>query len=218
MGYALRPGLSFCETGDRLVFLDTIADRYFCLEAHVEQHFRELVSGSDTAPLSDDLRHTGLLLKTQFSGTPEKCVYRAVARESLRDAIHETPSPIWLTGTLIRLRRVRYRLLHGGLHRVLGKLRLAKTLACFDGSPDLSDLKAVSSNFEHTARIVRSHDQCLPRSIVLAHIAIARRLEVDLVIGVRLHPFAAHCWVQSGPWLLNDELDNTRTYTPVLTL
>lgn len=218
MGYTLRPGLSFCETGDRLIFLDTIADRYFCLQEIVEHQFRDVLHRPGHMPLPDELRQTGLLVKTHFWGTPEKCVYRPVARTCLLDATQAAPSRLWLTGTILRLSRVRRSLRRGGLHRVLTKLRLAKTLACFDQHPDLPALRVLSNHFERTARIQRSHDQCLPRSIVLAQIAIACGLEVDLVIGVRLHPFAAHSWVQSGPWLLNDELDNTRTYTPVLTL
>jgi hypothetical protein len=36
------------------------------------------------------------------------------------------------------------------------------------------------------------------------------------VIGVKLRPFAAHSWVQSGPWLVNDRIDMIRAYTPIM--
>jgi hypothetical protein len=38
----------------------------------------------------------------------------------------------------------------------------------------------------------------------------------ELVLGIRLQPFSAHCWVQHGEFLINDTLDRVRTYAPVL--
>jgi hypothetical protein len=76
----------------------------------------------------------------------------------------------------------------------------------------------VAVAFERTARIVRSHDQCLSRSLALARRLAALGLPADLVIGVRLRPFAAHCWVHAGEWLVNDRIDTVRTYTPILSV
>jgi len=53
---------------------------------------------------------------------------------------------------------------------------------------------------------------------VLTQIALSRGLAADLVVGVRLNPFAAHSWVQAGSHVLNDRMDSVRTYTPVLVL
>ena len=43
-------------------------------------------------------------------------------------------------------------------------------------------------------------------------------LPADFVIGVSLHPFAAHSWVQWGTVLVNDQLDAVRHFTPILVL
>ena len=36
MGFTLRPGVTFCITGNRPIFLDVTNDRYFCLAVEAE--------------------------------------------------------------------------------------------------------------------------------------------------------------------------------------
>lgn len=36
------------------------------------------------------------------------------------------------------------------------------------------------------------------------------------VFGVREDPFAAHCWIQYGPFVLSDKLERVRLYTPIM--
>lgn len=43
-------------------------------------------------------------------------------------------------------------------------------------------------------------------------------IRTSLVIGVRLDPFAAHCWVQLGDLLLTDRVDMVSGYSPILVL
>jgi hypothetical protein len=37
------------------------------------------------------------------------------------------------------------------------------------------------------------------------------------VIGVKLNPFAAHCWLQVGDVVLNDLPERVAAFTPILT-
>ncbi len=56
---------------------------------------------------------------------------------------------------------------------------------------------------------------CLMRShLQLQHL---RRLglDADWVIGVRTWPFMAHCWLQSGPVALDDDVERLVAYTPI---
>ncbi|MDP3749276.1 MAG: lasso peptide biosynthesis B2 protein [Phenylobacterium sp.] len=41
-------------------------------------------------------------------------------------------------------------------------------------------------------------------------------LDADLVFGVRLDPFHAHCWVQRGEAVLNEAHDGVLKYTPIM--
>jgi hypothetical protein len=40
--------------------------------------------------------------------------------------------------------------------------------------------------------------------------------DADLVFGVRLEQFSAHCWAQSRGVVLNDTRDNVRQFTPIM--
>src|SRR5690349_5928480 len=86
-GLALRPGLSFCEAGGRLIFLDLVGDRYFCLPGPAEQAFRRIVAN---APMNDrtagplaDLISSGLLVPSPDSQPIRQCVPPTPPDESL---------------------------------------------------------------------------------------------------------------------------------------
>jgi hypothetical protein len=38
------------------------------------------------------------------------------------------------------------------------------------------------------------------------------------VIAVRTGPFAAHCWLQTDLFLINESLDEARNFTPILVI
>lgn len=216
MGYALRFGLSFCEVGDRLIFLDLVADRYFCMSESAERSFRSLIAGNARpdgewlAALVED----GLLIETPGKRFPQAYRREAPCPVSMVDEPARPASPghrlaaIWaLTTTKVSLR-------FGSLHRTLCKLAAAKA-AQGDASRGALESAEVAAAFEWTRRVMRSHDQCLPRSIAVASRLAALGIPAELVIGVRLRPFAAHSWVEAGGRLVNDRFDTVRTYTPI---
>ena len=57
---------------------------------------------------------------------------------------------------------------------------------------------------------------CLLDSLSLIDFLSRRRLPARLVFGVTSDPFAAHCWVQAGEWVLNDLVGNVIAHTPIL--
>lgn len=219
MGFALRPGVSFCDVSGRLVFLDVHADRYFALSPAHEQTFRQLLDLPDQAGrLAEGCPVPGLLVETDTPTALRPVTLHRVADASLLDDPNPSGRVFHLVGALAHIRRARHILRHGGLHHVLDDLARAKAAATPGSMPDPDRLRGMATAFEMTARLVRSHDQCLPRSIALARRCLAVGLPVDLVIGVKLRPFSAHCWVQAGSWLVNDHIDNVRSFTPVLTI
>ncbi len=217
MGYALRDGVSFCEVNAQLIFLDTRADRYFCLDALREAEFRALIEKPGHQAVPPRLQDAGLLIETPGAGHVAACP-PAYAQASVFDDTQPLRLDRPLLDALVRLALVRRSLRRGGLGRILHRLRRAKSRLPEFHDSALPELARLARDFERTARLVRSHDQCLSRSIVLTQIALSRGLAADLVIGVRLNPFAAHSWVQAGSHVLNDRMDSVRTYTPVLVL
>jgi len=63
-----------------------------------------------------------------------------------------------------------------------------------------------------------SRNACLFDSLAL--LLFLRQLGVypHWIFAVRTGPFAAHCWLQSGHIVLNDTVDNVRSYTPIMSV
>jgi hypothetical protein len=57
---------------------------------------------------------------------------------------------------------------------------------------------------------------CRLDAIALALHLNWNRQPADLVFGVRLDPFHAHCWVQRGAEVLNEPVETIRKYTPIM--
>ena len=60
--------------------------------------------------------------------------------------------------------------------------------------------------------------RCLFDSLALIRFLSRFDLYPDWVFGVQDDPFSAHCWVQAGIRVLNDDLEHVRSYTPIMTI
>lgn len=219
MGFALRPGISFCEVGDQLLFLDVPADRYFCLGESAEREFQLLLKTGGPAAADGAVARmlkTGLLVEADGASLPTPSRAPQAPSSSLLDR------PLPAAGTWLRLgvlrglvvARLAVRL--QPLERVLEQLVLRKARTRLRQADQADVMQEVAAAFDWTRTMMRSHDQCLPRSLAAAHRLAALGVEADFIMGVSLNPFAAHSWVQCGPCLVNDRLDAVRHFTPIL--
>lgn len=58
--------------------------------------------------------------------------------------------------------------------------------------------------------------QCLYRSFLLLRLLNRTGLDATWMFGVRTWPFAAHCWLQVGDTVIDDDLDHVAGYSPIL--
>lgn len=72
--------------------------------------------------------------------------------------------------------------------------------------------------FAFSALLLGATDRCLVRGIAATRACRRRGLAAALVFGVRVDPFAAHCWVQLGEEILVGDFDQVRLFTPILTV
>lgn len=63
---------------------------------------------------------------------------------------------------------------------------------------------------------VPGQGECLYRACLLRSYLAGRGLGSSWVFGVRTWPFAAHCWLQCGDLVLDDDPDRVALYTPIL--
>ncbi|MDC7810149.1 lasso peptide biosynthesis B2 protein [Sphingomonas koreensis] len=215
MGFGLRAGVSYCEVAGRLLFLDVRRDRYFCLSEASEAAFRRVAQGAeaaapDAAALAGMIGD-GLLVP---GAPPRRCPPVPQPQRSVVDALEGVSSSVATLGAIAGLVRARAALRLLGLARTLARLPPAI------GTPSEAEQEAntiqVAAAYQQAGLLVTALDRCLPRSIAVADRCRRLGIPVDLILGVRLQPFAAHCWVQLGATIVNDRLDKIRNFTPIL--
>lgn len=69
--------------------------------------------------------------------------------------------------------------------------------------------------FRNARRLVPLRGNCLSDSLALMRWLAGHGEGATLVFGVKLDPFAAHCWVQSGDVLLNDHPERVERFARI---
>lgn len=205
----------FCDIGGQRIFLDLKCDRYFSLPPAADAAFSAVLR--DRASSSADieaLRAAGLLIDSP-AGRPLKPTSHPTPESSLMEdgEIGRGFSPLLFAEVLLLVLRAR--------HAVRRK-RLPGLLAGLTGPPgpredeELERRDQAVGQFLRARRAVPIAPNCLYDSLALRRFLKRRSIAVDLVIGTRLHPFAAHCWLQDGTIVLNDSLAAARGFAPIL--
>lgn len=207
------PALSFCVVEDTAVFLDLAGDRYFRLPHSCNAAFvAGLVNG---VALAATMQAVGL---DEFSvQAPVRATSDTLSPREPLDTRASLATP-WLTFRALCEQRIAERRLAGrGLYNVLADLKHAlcrpDITAPFDEAA-----AAIVKAFERAALFRSAVDRCLPRSIALARLLARSGYQCQVVLAVKLRPFAAHAWVQAGPLVLNESVEEAARYTPILIL
>ena len=219
MPYQLCEHISFCWANDRAVFLDLRRDRYFCLSADAEAIFRALTEADgEAAPGVERLIPIGIVEPTFTAGLsiPQACAPRASGSLTDRPSKSVAFGPLTVAEITWRLHRARMRLKRQPLKDVLTHLRRVKLARSPVQPSSGGPCEHLARQFNAVRRQTPFAASCLPDALAMLDLLAARRIYPTLILGVRLDPFAAHCWVQSGDIVLNDTLDSTIAHTPIL--
>lgn len=213
MGLKLTPGLTYCQAGGDLVFLDLTRDRYFCLKGNDRIAFEALCGARPVSAASQSrLTRSGLLIESADANS----LGAAWAAVPVRDIYELPPSNAGQSSTMTAAASLFWgwraaktsRLSHS-----INTLRIRRDLL-----PDGPEAPVVEAahNFNKRRAIMPFAQRCLPQSLALFHFLLRRRLKATLVFGVRTQPFAAHCWMQSPGYILTGTADEARNFTPIL--
>ena len=221
MFYALRDGVTFCETGGRFLFLDVPRDRYFCLGQRLEVAFRDFLNVDeeiDRRRAPAILIEQGLLIPAEEKAEIRPAPAPAEVSGSILDEISGAASGMRLVFmAATALQSARRSLRRRGLASTLDKLAALRRAPVRQPGGEQRLAKTVAA-FEQINLLFSPLDQCLPRSIALAETLWQAGVEAKFVIGVRARPFLAHSWVQCGPIAANERVDIVRTFTPILVI
>lgn len=219
MGYDLTNGLSYCFVDGRAVFLDQRHNRYFASTPASADALSRIVAGDvlsavDEAELAALVDARVIRPRDQPGLTPPPTHYNLPTRTV--PAI-DLPAPVncglsvFSTRIAVTL-ALRLLPLHLNLSGLASrKRRCAHRSLAPGGAPS----PTLIHGFLGTRQLLSMSNKCLPTSLALCHFLLSHGYETDVVIGVRLRPFAAHAWVQRGEMLLSDVLDNVRPFTPI---
>jgi hypothetical protein len=218
---SLRNGVHCCIADGRTAFLDVNSDRYFALPPRLEQAFANLVQSGDE-PLSDDclkllapLIQSGILTPDNSGLCPISPRHLPLAQASVFDTPAEEAGFLHTATAIVVQAWVAYQLKRLPLHRTLARIEARKKRArCRRVEAPAAALSA----FIKTRRIIGTQNHCLRWSLALVELLALNQYYPDLVLGVRMGPFSAHAWVQDGDFVLNDEVDQIRPYTPILVI
>lgn len=201
----ITPALSFGLVEGRPVFMDVAADSYFLLDAAAEADFLSALGRSETGDI-----HLSAGPSTACTEIAARAACSRPARSLLDEhALPETSLLDVLAAAWV-VRNCRRALARRPMPEIL------QELGASGGQQALPmDLPARAASFQSARRMVPVGTNCLLDSLALLRWLGPVRDGACLVFGVKLHPFAAHCWVQTDAMLLNDRTEHVRRFEPV---
>ena len=225
---SLASGVHACRVGETWVFLHTLQDRYFVLAGRQALWFSQIAQNgarpalcAQAAAFEDRLCERGLLSRQLHTGN---VIAPAIETLSLEQLPAQRGAPVRLRDaalfafmflTLCHLRDPKRR----NLTRILASVRRWKAAARARGRVRNTDAPALTRTFRVlTPWFFSAHDACFFRSLLLVRFLCRYGFDPDWTFGVRVSPFRAHCWVSCDGYLLNEDLDVTAGYQPILTV
>lgn len=222
MGYTLAPSVTYCVAGGRYFFLDLHQDRYTCLSARAQQAFMRLETENAFAAVDTQALEAlvvgGVLSFVENSVAPRPCKGSQPATRSIhRHAGYSCPS-LHALGAATNLYRMKRAVVRGGLEPQATIIRTAKHRLSKTEEVDLDRVGRIARSYELAGLAFSLNDNCLTWSLTLAKSMLRCGIHVDVIFGVMARPFLAHCWVQAGNTVLNEEVERTEQFTPILVL
>jgi hypothetical protein len=238
--YYLSKHTCFCLADNHYVFLDLRSDQYLCLGRKHTDAMKVLLNGDQSVDIrSTEIRlhgtgdfdgsatiqallKKGLLVENDAYGKPPIRARITAPSTSTMEGIHKPRPRIGLAHVLnffaaaaTASKNLRWESIERTVRTVENRKSTHTTAAAS------LDIDAISDLFEifHTLRPYYPRKYlCLFDSLALLHFLARYGVFPQWVYGVKVEPFAAHCWVQAGDAVVNDIIDNVRDYTPIMSI
>ena len=220
MDAALRSDVFMALSDDTLVFLDLARDRYYALGRDASRAAQHTLAASGEAldgDLSRKLEKAGLLASAPQRGRAFAVTSHALPVRDLHDVV-ERAGPADVLLALASRSRASHALRRRHISEAVARRRAVKKSwrARRRRTPDEAVLVRRAARLAALRPLASNHNACLLNSLsLLFHLGRAGA-DLDWVFAVKAVPFEAHCWVQLGDLVLNDTVDATRGYAPIM--
>lgn len=216
--FQLPDHIHFCEIGGQRVFLDLAGDRYFSLPPAADAAFASLQDADDDVSTCVGdipfLLRAGVLIAVPGGKPITRTCHPRPTRSLLEGAeTRAGASPRALFEAWLLVLRARHAVKKKKLPAYLQALTRGRPATTND--PAMTPAHALGQ-FRTARRFIPIAPNCLYDSLALCRFLQRRGICADLVIGAKLYPFGAHCWLQQGEIVLNDSLAYARDFEPVL--
>lgn len=223
--YYLPPHVYLCRRGDAFVFLDLKSDDYTLVNGRAAATLWASIEGADdpteeTDALAELLR-AGLLTTDHLAGKDALPTFVDVATDCLVDneilpSTQASVRHVWnflvaYTTATIRLRCTR-------LENTVGRVQARKQQRGSTKQMNPSAVRELTAIFQKVRLLFPRDHVCLYDSLALIEFLAKYGIYPDWVFGIKLEPWAAHCWVQQGKFLFNESADEAVTYSPVMSI
>lgn len=223
MPYRLREDLSFCEVDGQVIFLDTAHDRYFRLPESMKHAFTAFLEDGDGEDVEIG-RLIGQNILVEATRVQHQRSPRSNSRPR-RSALEQHPAATSMEilallevlatvhATWRHLRKRRFKAIIDDV--VACRARRTEPNAAYSNPSTKPDIIKAAIQFNNARRYVPIETSCLLDSLSLLKFLSRRRLWANLVFGVSINPFSAHCWVQADDMALNETVSDANVYTPI---
>ncbi|MEN1956575.1 lasso peptide biosynthesis B2 protein [Luteimonas changyuni] len=204
---------------EQLVLLDVGNDQYFRLPHQMERALVAHLSGDSDGDISELIERSILVAKEDAS-TQARPRAEPVARSAMEaPPSQQSTSVREILDVLAIVMTSRVELKFSALKTILDSLTTTSHIrTALSGVPRELLEKQVwdaAATFRQARLYVPVGMTCLLDAIAMTRFLRKRKLHSNLVFGVALDPFSAHCWVQTADTVLNDTVGNVHAHTPI---
>jgi hypothetical protein len=222
--YSLAPDTHLCLVQGAAVFLDLRGNRYVRLTQVQTGWLMPLLEEGGSVTETDEQDFAGRLLARGLlqhgpsaSAKMVTSAHPAPLASLLELDPAGRPSACAMAGLALALLASRRASRGRNLLTAVSAARRWKARAARRPVPSADAVIAATRAFHSvTPYFFTIHDACLFRSLVLARYLTWLGARPDWVFGVRLAPFAAHCWIEHAGLALNEQADTIGEFSPIL--
>jgi Transglutaminase-like superfamily len=235
--YYLSKDCFVCRMGCYWIILSAKRDRYLCV-AHADlasiadqlygwQKWTDSTVGpppigAEKNKLVESLTISGTITSNPTNGksfAESECSAPESRIEASDSTVPARVPLIWMLRFFLACAKVDWQLrtkaLSGALARIERRRLRADSSSVIDNAPRVSTLIAA---FQMLRPLYPRSYLCLFDSLALLEFLAGYRILPRVVFGVVADPFQAHCWLQDGSTVINDELERVSKYKPILSM